>query len=79
MKEVVARVEGEDLDRWREVEMDFEIMRSGSVSMSCTEARDIARRRYAQWEWAMEGFDLDDEEFYVFDPIAGTISVSKDD
>jgi uncharacterized beta-barrel protein YwiB (DUF1934 family) len=79
VKEVVARVGGEDLERWREVENDFEIMRSGSVSMSMEQAREFARRRYGQWEWAMQEFDLEDDEFYVFDPVAGTVSISKDD
>lgn len=77
MKEIVGRLDDEDMRPYRDNEVDLTVLQSGSVAMSMKEARAIVVRHRAFWTYMMDKYHLDDDEFYVVDAVTGTISVDK--
>lgn len=77
MKDIVGRLDDEDMREYRDNETDLTILQSGSVSMSMDEARAIVTRHREFWERMMLRYQLDEDEFYIVDSVTGTISVDK--
>lgn len=77
MKDIRARMEGEELEEYRRVERHVQVLQSGAVEMSFADAEDIVERHREFWTRMHEKYELDPDEFHVFDAVTGTISVDK--
>lgn len=77
MKDVHARLEGKELEQGRQVTTDMNILDSGAVTMSRTEAEEILQSFRTFWINTRQNYNLDEDEFYVFCDVTGTVSVDK--
>lgn len=77
MKDIQAQMTDEELREYRLVEAKYKAMDSGSVSLSLDEAIAIVEEHRVFWTRMHEKYQLDIEEFHVFDAITGTISIDK--
>lgn len=77
MKEIVGRLDAEDMEPYRANEVDLTVLQSGSVAMHMDQARAIVVRHREFWEHMMTKYQLEDDEFYIVDSATGTISIDK--
>lgn len=77
MKDIAGRLDDEDIGPYRDNEVDLTVLQSGSVSMSIDEARAIVTRHREFWQYMVDKYQLEDEEFYIVDSVTGTISIDK--
>lgn len=78
MKEIAARIESDDLERYRRIESRMKALESGAVNMTMQEACAISDEHRDFWIEMHEKHELDEEEFHEFDSVTGIISVLKE-